>query len=92
MMRNRIDDDYKFSVFIDDDGGYEVCLPHQCGAFKVLGFELDRDDEPNAPYVGDYPARPTDHDFAVRQMELFVQRAQEALERLKKKEWTVGGE
>lgn len=85
-------EDYEFEVLKNDEGGYEVYLPHQCDDWKVLGFDGTNEKSgfsekgwkfKGLPVQGTYPGHPTSKEFAVKQMELFVQRAQEALERLK---------
>lgn len=91
--RNSLKEDYEFEVSKNDQGGYEVDLPHQCDDWKILGFDGtdlhkgygDEDWEIEGQKVqGTYPSRPTNKEFAVKQMELFVKRAVEALEELKK--------
>ena len=90
--RNTLKEDYEFTVIKNDDGGYEVNLPHQCDEWKILGFDgtdfYEGYGEEKWEYDGQivqgtYPACPTSKEFAVQQMELFIQRAQEALEELK---------
>jgi len=90
--RTTLKEDYEFEVIKNDNGGYEVNLPHQCDDWKVLGFDLDADiDYNNQNYIsegeeveGKYPAHPKSKEFAVKQMKLFIKRANEALEKLKK--------
>lgn len=86
MHRNTFKEDYEFSVRkIDGYGekegvsGYSVTLPHQCDEWEIVG--ADGDD--SEPHNGRYPAQPVSKELAVAQMELFVQRAQEALEELR---------
>lgn len=90
--RQTLKEDYEFSVEKNEAGGYEVSLPHQCDAWKILGFDgtafHNRYSEEVWDFEGDqvqgtYPARPTSKELAVKQMELFVRRANEALEKLK---------
>lgn len=76
MNRETPTEDYEFSVdrtydYVDGkriETGYEVSLPHQCDEWKIIGW--------------DYKDQP-DKNIAIKQMELFVKRAQEALEKLK---------
>lgn len=82
--RNSLREDYDFLVLKNPNGGYEVSLPHQCDDWKILGFDaFEPDQAETEPVEGTYPAHPTNKAFAVSQMELFVRRAQEALEKLK---------
>ena len=89
--RNSLKEDYEFEVEKNRNGGYEVNLPHQCDAWKVLGFDLDADvDYSSKSFItegeeveGKYPAHPKRKEFAIEQMELFITRANEALEKLK---------
>ena len=89
--RETLKEDYEFEVGKNYDGGYYVNLPHQCDEWKILGFDADeiKDYGSKSAMIegeeveGKYPAHPKNKDFAVKQMELFVQRAQEALEKLK---------
>jgi hypothetical protein len=91
MYRNSPKEDYEFYVQKNSNGGYEVNLPHQCDNWKVLGFEVMDVKEYGSKHAivdgveveGKYPAHPLNKEFAVSQMELFVKRAQEALEKLK---------
>ena len=78
--RNSFTEDYEFEVFNRD--GYSVCLPHQCADWGIVGAQVDEEDQ-TIPHNGGYPARPKSKELAVSQMELFVKRAQEALEKLK---------
>ncbi len=59
------------------DDLWQVWLPHQCGYWGVVGCNTDNQ-------YGDEFALP--HDQAVTEMELFIQRAQDALERLRQRE------
>lgn len=88
--REHLREDYEFLVLRNTNGGYEVSLPHQCDDWKVLGFDANDLEFGNKSAIvegieveGRYPAHPKVKEFAVAQMELFVQRAQEALEKLK---------
>ena len=93
MYRNTLREDYEFMVAKNTSGGYEVSLPHQCDAWKILGFDGTNYHEcifgneewsiEGVKVQGTYPTHPTDKVVAVEQMELFVKRAQEALEKLK---------
>lgn len=84
-------EDYEFEVIKNHNGGFEVNLPHQCDAWKVLGFETDEVEDYGSKSAmidgveveGKYPASPKEKAFAVKQMELFVERSKEALEKLK---------
>ena len=77
--RETFSEDYEFSVGKTYGGGYSVSLPHQCDNWEILGADVDKDESND----GDYPAHPKDKKLAVAMMELFVQRATEALEKLK---------
>jgi hypothetical protein len=86
--RNSFTEDYEFTVekvegYDDAEGmfGYSVSLPHQCDAWEIIGAEVDEDtpEENN----GCYPAHPCSKELAVAQMELFIKRANEALQKLK---------
>jgi hypothetical protein len=79
--RESFTEDYKFTVEKTITGGYSVWLPHQCDGWEVLGAEVDKGEV--IEHDNGYPNLPKDHAFAVKQMELFVQRAQDALEKLK---------
>ena len=92
MKRDSLTDDYTFYVDKYPEGGYSVSLPHQCDEWEILGFDGTNfkdgfsEDEwvfEGHVVVGRYPAYPTDKDLAVKQMELFIQRANEALDKLK---------
>lgn len=84
--RESFTEDYEFEVkkiegWGDKKGvfGYSVSLPHQCDDWEIIGAEDD-----SFSHNGDYPACPCDKELAVKQMELFCKRANEALEELKK--------
>ena len=84
--RNSFTDDYEFTVekeegYGDFEGvfGYSVSLPHQCDSFEIIGAEVENQRESN----GCYPSCPTSKKLAIQQMELFIKRANEALEKLK---------
>lgn len=81
MHRETLEEDYEFEVEKTRDGGYSVRLPHQCDSWEVLGADLGSED--TSTYTYDYPNLPKNKEASVRQMELFVKRAQEALEKLK---------
>jgi len=85
MHREKFDEDYEFEVTKNDRGGYSVALPHQCDDWEIIGAEVDTNfGKINSPdYTDDYPNLPKNKELAVKQMELFVLRAQEALEKLK---------
>ena len=85
MHRNSFDEDYEFEVSGPSTGsvGYSVSLPHQCDSWEIVGADIDLGDSPSDEYTDDYPNLPKSKEVAVRQMELFVKRAQEALEKLK---------
>lgn len=90
--RTTLKEDYEFEVTKNKDGGYEINLPHQCDEWKVLGFEADEiSDYLNKSTIiegeeveGKYPAHPKNKEFAIKQMSVFVKRATEALEKLRK--------
>lgn len=86
MKRESIKEDYKFTVERVQDWknkgvyGYSVSMPHQCDAWEIIGAEANDDAEPCVEGRNFYPLKTT----AIFQMELFIKRAQEALEELKK--------
>ena len=84
MHRNKFTEDYEFDVskIADNEGiaGYSVSLPHQCDDWEIVG--ADEDDE-SVKHNESYPALPLSKDVAIKQMELFIKRAQEALQKLK---------
>ena len=89
--RETLQEDYEFEV-TEDEGAYEVSLPHQCDAWKILGFDgtdykegygNDEWEFEGEKVKGTYPANPMNKELAIKQMELFVQRATEALDKLK---------
>lgn len=88
MHRNSFTEDYEFEVekveAYDDElegvFGYSVSLPHQCDACEIIGAEVENQD---IPHNGRYPSHPVSKELAVSQMELFIKRANEALEKLK---------
>lgn len=87
MKRNSFTEDYEFEVTIEkgygdheDVSGYSVALPHQCGSWEIIGAEVE---DQSTPHNGRYPSHPCSKELAVSQMELFIKRAQEALEKLK---------
>ena len=83
--RNSFEEDYEFEVLKNDQGGYSVSLPHQCDDWEIVGAQVDNDfgNIKSDIYTDDYPNLPKSKELAVKQMELFVKRAQEALEKLK---------
>lgn len=81
MKRSSFTEDYKFEV-VKEYEGYSVSLPHQCDSWEIIGAEVDDDDQ-TIPHNGGYAACPLSKEIAVNQMELFVKRATEALEKLK---------
>jgi hypothetical protein len=85
--RNSFTEDYDFEVSKEEgydnmEGvfGYSVSLPHQCDSWEIIGADVE---EQEIPHNGCYPAMPVSKELAVNQMELFIKRAQEALEKLK---------
>lgn len=82
MHRNKFTENYNFEVYKSGKGGYSISLPHQCGEWEILGAEVDEDDD-TEPNDGGYPALPLNKKLAIKQMELFIQRAQEALQKLR---------
>lgn len=74
MKRNTPTEDYEFTVNADEFYGYEVRLPHQCDSWKIIGRDYKQQ---------------FNREVAIQQMELFVKRAQEALEELKKTPLTI---
>ena len=83
--RQTFKEDYEFIVRKEDsydeehEAGYSVSLPHQCDSWEILGAEDDDTEKHN----GSYPANPCSKELAVLQMELFIKRANEALQKLK---------
>lgn len=85
--RETFEEDYEFEVkkeegYEEKEGvwGYSVSLPHQCDAWEIVGAE---DESGVHQHNGRYPAHPVSKQLVVKQMELFIKRAQEALLRLK---------
>lgn len=87
MHRESFEEDYDFEVYKTEMGGYSVSLPHQCDAWEIVGAEIENQFDGGNPDLSkmtdDYPNLPKDKDLAVKQMELFIKRAKEALEKLK---------
>lgn len=84
--RESFDEDYQFEVEKTKEGGYSVTMPHQCGSWEILGAEVwsSWDTKPKPENAtSDYPNLPKDKNLAITQMELFVKRAEEALNKLK---------
>lgn len=91
--RQTLKEDYEFTVEKTKEGGYKVFLPHQCDEWEIIGFDGteyhdgygDEIWEFNGEKVtGTYRSYPIDKNTAISQLELFIKRASEALERLKK--------
>lgn len=82
--RQDLEEDYIFEVSGPNEyiKGYSVSLPHQCDDFEILGADMCFNKE-TEEFSDDSPNLPIKKEMAVKQMELFVQRAQEALEKLK---------
>ena len=85
--RDSFTEDYEFEVKKEEGYGefkgvfgYSVSLPHQCDAWEIIGAEVESQE---IPHNDGYPSHPTSKELAINQMELFVKRAQEALEKLK---------
>lgn len=80
--RNSFTEDYEFTVEKGaswrDKQGYSVSLPHQCDSWEIIGAEDDSVENDEG-----YPALPLSKELAVKQMELFCKRANEALQKLK---------
>ena len=83
MHRNTFEEDYDFSVGKNEEGGYSVTLPHQCDDWEIVGADIDKEETQPCEFTDDYPNLPKSKDLAVKQMELFVKRANEALQKLK---------
>lgn len=83
--RETFEEDYEFTVE-KSNGGYSVYLPHQCSNWEIVGAELDTYENglDESIATDDYPNLPKSKELAVKQMELFVKRANEALQKLKK--------
>ena len=85
--RNTFEEDYDFEVIKTVQGGYSITLPHQCDGWEILGADIkqswggEKIDE--SIMTDDYPNLPKNKEFCIKQMELFVKRANEALEKLK---------
>lgn len=76
--RKNLDDGYEFRVerMEEYDGeflGYSVSLPHQCDSWEILGAEKDENGNEN------YLSYPKSKEAAIRQMELFIKSANQAL-------------
>ena len=89
MHREIFEEDYEFEVIKEesysDEGlpeGYSVSLPHQCDSWEIIGAGVDAKNQ-SIPHNGRYPAHPSSKELAVKQMELFCKRANEALQKLK---------
>lgn len=80
--RQSFKEDYEFYVETSN-GGYSVSLPHQCDEWEIVGAEIDWDKVTDEEATDDYPNLPKSKELAVKQMELFIKRAKEALEKLK---------
>lgn len=87
--RESFTEDYEFYVskengYNDYKGitGYSVSLPHQCDNWEIIGADVGKGDQ-SIPHNGGYPALPVSKALAINQMELFIKRAQDALDRLK---------
>lgn len=79
--RENFTDDYEFEVTKTEAGGYSIVLPHQCDNWEILGAEdEDFKEKDGGSCLINFP---TNKEFAVKQMELFIKRANEALERLR---------
>lgn len=92
MKRLNPTEDYEFRVskeegYDDEEAGkfgYSVSLPHQCSEWEIVGWdEKSGEDFEEVKHVHNYPAYPVSKEFAVERMELFIKRAQQALEQLK---------
>lgn len=87
MHRETFEEDYEFNVMKTENGGYSVYLPHQCDYWEIIGADMKIQGEEGKPdltiMTDNYPNLPKNKDLAVKQMELFVKRANEALEKLK---------
>lgn len=85
MHRETFEEDYEFEVYKNKEGGYSVCLPHQCDSWEIVGAEVDTDfgNIKSEIYTDNYPNLPKDKEVALKQMELFIKRAKEALDKLK---------
>lgn len=81
MHRPSFEEDYEFTVEKSYGGGFSVVLSHQCDQWEIVGADVD--DDCKEPNDEGYPAYPLRKELAVQQMELFIKRAQEALEKLK---------
>ena len=84
--RDSFTEDYEFEVFKNNQGGFSVCLPHQCDSWEIIGADVDTNFgkiPKDAEYTDNYPNLPKSKELAVKQMKLFVKRTQEALEKLK---------
>lgn len=86
--RDSFTEDYEFEVKKEEgygefkgEFGYSVSLPHQCDSWEIIGAEVESQEIPHNNV--NYPSHPTSKVLAVNQMELFVKRAKEALEKLK---------
>lgn len=80
--RDSFTEDYEFNVQKTENGGYSVTLPHQCDDWDIIAADIDSTID-NAEMTDDYPNLPKSKELAISQMELFIKRASEALEKLK---------
>ena len=83
MSRDTFTEDYEFEVSKNSKGGYSVSLPHQCDEWEIVGADIDKSEPQPTEYTNNYPSLPKNKDLAVEQMELFIKRAEEALQKLK---------
>lgn len=90
MKRNSFEEDYIFEVIKIEGKGYSVSLPHQCDDWEIIGADIGSRDYGGGPKETDEWVEYgnvhylKDKDKAISYMELFIKRATEALEKLKK--------
>jgi len=87
--RQTFKEDYEFEVIktpLTINGkecfSYSVSLPHQCDNWEIIGAESG-DDSIEHGSGPNWTNCPLSKEFSVNQMELFVKRANEALEKLR---------
>lgn len=82
--RENLLEDYDFSVSKIGEG-YSISLPHQCDDWEILGANMEVCNEKimtgNEEYGLNYPK---DKEMSIKQMKLFIKRAKQSLEELKK--------
>jgi len=89
MKRESFSEYYEFTVAKKSDKAYSVSLPHQCNEWEIIGADIGSRVYAGGPreteeWVEDGGCHYLKNkDLAVKQMELFIKGANEALEKLK---------